>query len=289
MIKIALRKSLHAGTGPISLEVGLDIEPGSFVAITGASGAGKTTLLRLIAGLIQPDTGYLEVNGAVWLDTEAGICRRIQNRDIGMVFQHYALFPNMTVLENLKYGLRPGQAGHIIRELTAITELENLLGRYPVKLSGGQQQRVALARALVRQPKLLLLDEPLSALDARMRARLQNYILNVHKKYQLTTLLVSHDDREIFKLADRVIALQEGKMMQPDLPASVAYANLGDGAFRLSGEVLSIEEDGSGFVLHVLIGTNVVRVPAAMEDLKQMQAGDTVTVLFEAHHTVLER
>ncbi len=289
MIKIALRKSLQAGTGPISLEVNLDVERGSFVAITGSSGAGKTTLLRLIAGLIQPDAGFLEVEGTVWLDTEAGICRRIQDRNIGMVFQHYALFPNMTVLENLKYGLRPGQPGRIIRELVEITELENLLEHYPGKLSGGQQQRVALARALVRQPKLLLLDEPLSALDARMRARLQNYILSVHQRYQLTTLLVSHDYREIFKLADRVIALQDGKMMQPDLPASVIYANTRDGAFRLNGEVLNIEEEGSGFALHVLIGTNVVRVPAAMEDLRQVQTGDTVTVLFEAQHTVLER
>jgi molybdate transport system ATP-binding protein len=287
MIQTSLRKALHAATGPMTLDIQLDILTGEFLAITGASGSGKTTLLRLLAGLEKPEEGRILVDGAVWLDSARGIQLPIQERKVGLVFQEYALFPNMTVLENLEYGLGKGQSKAIIDELIGITELEQLLGRYPSKLSGGQQQRVALARALVRRPKLLLLDEPLSALDSRMRERLQNYILQAHQAFSLTTLLVSHDHREIFKLADRVISLKHGKISQPDLPETVQYANVSDGTFRLSGEVLQLEEAGSGFSVSVLVGTNVLRVPATMEDLRRLQPGDRVEVLVDAQHAML--
>ncbi|MEQ8706905.1 MAG: ABC transporter ATP-binding protein [Phaeodactylibacter sp.] len=289
MIQILLRKSLHAATGPMTLEVQLDILTGEFLAVTGASGSGKTTLLRLLAGLEQPEDGHIIVDNNVWLDQAKGIQLPIQQREVGLVFQEYALFPNMTVRQNLEYGLRKGQSKAIVDELIGITELDQLLDRYPAKLSGGQQQRVALARALVRRPKLLLLDEPLSALDSRMRARLQNYILQAHQALELTTLLVSHDYREIFKLADRVIALKQGRISQPDLPETVQYANASDGAFRLSGEVLHLEEAGSGFSVSVLIGTNVLRVLVTMESLRQLQPGDRVEVLFDAQRTMLTK
>jgi molybdate transport system ATP-binding protein len=284
MIQIALRKTLHAATGAMLLDVQCDVLTGEFLAVTGASGSGKTTLLRLLAGLAAPEEGRIIVDGVTWLDHSKGIHLPIQQREVGLVFQDYALFPNMTVRQNLEYGLRKGQSKAIIEELVAITELDQLLDRYPLRLSGGQQQRVALSRALVRRPKLLLLDEPLSALDPRMRLRLQNYILKVHQAFGLTTLLVSHDYQEIFKLADRVISLEQGKITQPDLPESVQYANASNGAFRLRGEVLKLEEAHNRFLVSVLIGTNVLRISANMDDL---QPGDWVDVLFDTRQTVL--
>lgn len=289
MIRIRLKKHLHAATGPLLLQPELEAQAGEFLAVTGPSGSGKTTLLRMIAGLETAAEGSISAFGETWLDTRQGINLRVQDRNVGLVFQDYALFPNMTVAQNLYYALPKGAPEDIISELVDITELQELMGRYPPRLSGGQQQRVALARALVRRPRLLLLDEPLSALDQRMRARLQNYILRLHKAFGLTTLIVSHDYQEIFKLADRVVRLDHGAISQPELPDEVALANAPDGSFLLSGEVLHIEEAGSSFLMSVLIGTNVVQVPAAIADLRGLQPGDRVEVRFEAHQAVLSR
>ena len=289
MIEIRLKKQLTSGNGPLPLEIRLEVERGEFLAITGPSGSGKTTLLRLLAGLMAADEGFIRFDGQVWLDTRQGINLRPQERNIGLVFQDYALFPNMTVRQNLEYALPKKQSQGIVDELMAITELAELGGAYPAKLSGGQQQRVALARALVRKPRLLLLDEPLSALDAGIRAKLQNYILRLHEAFQLTTVLVSHDYREIFKLASRVVALQQGQISQPDLPAAVLFSGGGEGDVRLNGEVLSIEEDGAGFAINVLIGYNVVRVPAMPRDIQHLQPGDGVTVSFQAFQAELVR
>ena len=225
MIEIQLKKLLSSGEGPLQLDINLEIGQGEFLAITGPSGSGKTTLLRLLAGLTPPDEGFISFDGQIWLDSVKGISMRPQERNIGLVFQDYALFPNMTVRENLEFALAKKQDNRIVEELMAISELKELEDSYPATLSGGQQQRVALARALVRKPRLLLLDEPLSALDAKIRARLQNYILRLHEKFQLTTILVSHDYREIFKLASRVVALQQGQIIQPDLPAAVLFSS----------------------------------------------------------------
>ena len=289
MIEIRLKKLLSSGEGPLQLDINLEIGQGEFLAITGPSGSGKTTLLRLLAGLTPPDEGFISFDGQIWLDSVKGISMRPQERNIGLVFQDYALFPNMTVRENLEFALAKKQDNRIVEELMAISELKELEDSYPATLSGGQQQRVALARALVRKPRLLLLDEPLSALDAKIRARLQNYILRLHEKFQLTTILVSHDYREIFKLASRVVALQQGQIIQPDLPAAVLFSSGREGDVRLNGEVLTIEEDGAAFAINVLIGNNVVRVPASPRDIQHLRPGDSVTVSFQALQPELVR
>ncbi len=287
MIKIVLQKHLHTARGQKPLKVDLEFSRGAFIGLTGPSGSGKTTLLRLIAGLIAPEEGYIRVGGEVWLDSSKGINRPAQERNIGLVFQDYALFPNMNVQQNLEFALPKGGDSAVIRELIEITELQELVNRYPRQLSGGQQQRVALARALVRKPRLLLLDEPLSALDPRMRARLQNYILRVHEAYKLTTLIVSHDAREIFKLADQVYALDDGQMSPSPFPEPVHNANQSDGSFRLKGEVLSLEEDSDGVSARILVGNNILKLPVALSELHRMQAGDTVYIALEAGHAAL--
>ena len=288
-IEIRLKKLLHSGSGPFELNVVLNARQGEFLAITGPSGSGKTTLLRLLAGLAAAEEGYIRFGSRIWLDTPQKINRRPQERDVGFVSQDYALFPNMTVRQNLEFALARRQSPEIVNELIEITELRELEHSYPEKLSGGQQQRVALARALVRKPKLLLLDEPLSALDPVIRAKLQNYILRLHEAFKLTTILVSHDYREIFKLASRVVSLNDGRLSQPDLPDRVVLAGGRDGAFRLTGEVLSIEEKGSEFAVNVLIGHNVVQVPATPYDLQEMEPGAVVTVNFQAYQPALVR
>jgi len=281
-MKLKLKKQLFAAGGPMELNIELEMAKGEFLAITGPSGSGKTTLLRLLSGLAQPDEGYIQFEESVWLDTKKGISLRPQQREVGLVFQDYALFPNMTVQQNLEYALPAGKEKRIIDELIDITELHQFVKRYPSNLSGGQQQRVALARALVRRPSILLLDEPLSALDAEIRLKLQSYILKVHRTFGLRTILVSHDFREIFRLASRAVTLKSGKLTPLELPEAVSYANGQNGNFSLQGEVMSIEELGAGFVINVLIGQNVVRVPAEASGIQRLVPGARVKLQFTA-------
>ncbi|MDX1666821.1 MAG: ATP-binding cassette domain-containing protein, partial [Saprospiraceae bacterium] len=212
MISIQIKKDLLSGAEKMTVEVDFQLRRGEFLGLSGPSGSGKTTLLRLIAGLDQPDRGFIQYDKVVWLDTRQGIALSPQNREVGFVFQDYALFPNMSVRENMEDALDKTDASGIIEELTDILEIRNMLDQYPATLSGGQQQRVALARSLVRRPHLLLLDEPLSALDAGMRNRLQDYILRVHNAFSLTTIMVSHDPDELSKMAHRIIQLRRGKI-----------------------------------------------------------------------------
>jgi molybdate transport system ATP-binding protein len=205
----------------MDLDVNITIKSGEVLALYGPSGAGKTSVLRAIAGLLKPTQGSVIVEGQKWFDNTDGTNLEVQERSIGMVFQDYALFPNMTVAENIAYALKKGQAKTIVEELIELVELQQLAAKRPQVLSGGQRQRVALARALVRQPKLLLLDEPLNALDTELRIRMQDLILALHQKYKLTTIMVSHDMLEVFKMADRVVMLQDGKILKEGKVAEV--------------------------------------------------------------------
>ncbi|RYY17616.1 MAG: ATP-binding cassette domain-containing protein [Cytophagaceae bacterium] len=223
MIDFHLTKALHTAAGPRILDVALTLAPGELVALSGPSGAGKTTLLRLLAGLARPDSGFLKVENQTWYDHQQRQWLPPQRRPLGFVFQDYALFPNMTVRENLAFAAE-GQpdARRIIDELLELLELTELAPRRPAVLSGGQQQRVALARALARRPRLLLLDEPLSALDQPTRLRLQAALAEVHRQYRLTTVLISHDPAEIARLADRVVELDLGEVRRVRPPLAVA-------------------------------------------------------------------
>ncbi len=210
MIDIMLRKKLSGAGGDIHLQIDCQMQSGEIVGIYGPSGAGKSSILRMLAGLMVPDQGFIEVGGEVWLDTDKGISLPPQHRNIGMVFQEYSLFPNMTVLQNLEFALEKGKDKTLLHEMLEIIGMQELANQRPQLLSGGQKQRVALARAMLRQPKLLLLDEPLSALDREMRKNLQEYILRFHRDFQLTTLVVSHDAAEISRLSERLWVLENG-------------------------------------------------------------------------------
>jgi molybdate transport system ATP-binding protein len=205
----------------LNLKFKTNIQRGELVTIYGPSGVGKSTVIRALAGLSQPDNGTIEVDRSVWFDKQKKINIRPQLRSIGIVFQEYSLFPNMSVRGNLEFALEKGQHKGIVDELLRLTELEQLQNKIPGMLSGGQKQRVALARALVRKPKLLLLDEPFSALDSEMQSKLQDYILNFHKQFNLTTVLISHDLTEVIKMSPRVIIMEDGQIKKEGRPADV--------------------------------------------------------------------
>jgi molybdate transport system ATP-binding protein len=218
-----LLKALHTAAGPRILDVRLTLAPGELLAISGPSGAGKTTLLRLLAGLDRPDGGFIQAASQTWYSQERRQWLPPQQRQLGFVFQDYALFPNMTVRENLAFAANgQPQPARIISELLESLELTELAARRPAVLSGGQQQRVALARALARRPRLLLLDEPLAALDLPTRLRLQQVLADVHRQFELTTILISHDPAEIIRLADRVLEVELGQVRRVDPPVALA-------------------------------------------------------------------
>ena len=206
-----LQKS-YAGS-PVFENIDCHIERGEFVTLLGPSGCGKSTLLRCIAGLTPVDSGQILLDGHDIVPLSP------QKRGIGMVFQSYALFPNMTVEQNVAFGLRmqkvkADESQARVREALELVELGNFAGRYPHQLSGGQCQRVALARSLVTRPRLLLLDEPLSALDARIRKHLREQIRAIQRELGLTTIFVTHDQEEALTMSDRIFLMNQGRIVQ---------------------------------------------------------------------------
>jgi molybdate transport system ATP-binding protein len=220
-VRFHATKMLHTAQGPQLFDIGFEARQGQLLALYGPSGAGKTTLLRLLAGLTDPKTGHIEVAGETWFDSQQKINQPTRHRSIGFVFQDFALFPHLTVRQQLEYALPEKAQKTIIAELLNLMELEELQHHRPNHLSGGQQQRIAIARAIARRPRLLLLDEPLSAVDHEMRQKLQDYLLKAQQRYQLTTILVSHYLPEIFRLADTVISIKNGRIDSQGPPASI--------------------------------------------------------------------
>ncbi|MBS1214436.1 MAG: modC, partial [Proteobacteria bacterium] len=212
MLDLELEKRLHTAAGDRTMSLAFRVEAGHVATLFGQSGAGKTTCLRCIAGLTRPDRGRIVVNGETWFDHARGIDLPPQRRRVGLVFQDYALFPNLNVRENLRIAQDDKRDTRAVDELLELMGIRELERRLPETLSGGQRQRVALARALARGPQLLLLDEPLSALDGETRLRLQDELLMLQRHTGITTLIVSHDLGEVYKLSDKVIVIEEGRI-----------------------------------------------------------------------------
>jgi len=232
MIRLDIQKKLQGAAGPFWLKMGMEVRSGEIIALTGPSGSGKTTLLRILAGLEKPDAGFVHFGHAVWNDTKSKIHVPPQNRGIGMVFQDYALFPHLTVRQNIAFGMPRGAASGEIDLMLEEMELSRLADSQTRHLSGGQKQRVALARALVRQPQLLILDEPLSALDLITRKKLQQLLKQELARRALTTILVTHQEEEMKRLADRVFWLEEGKIRASGSWEEVLPHYLGNKAWK---------------------------------------------------------
>ena len=236
------------GMTPALHGVSLEIEPGELVALLGPSGSGKTTLLRILAGLDIPS------EGRVMFDGDDALTLTVQQRNVGLVFQNYALFRHMNVLDNIGFGLRVRPRSRRpsrkeirkrARELLDLVQLSGLEKRFPSQLSGGQRQRVAFARALAIEPRLLLLDEPFGALDAKVRRDLRRWLLELHNKTGHTTVFVTHDQEEALELADRVVVMSEGKIQQIGTPDQVYDTPNSPFVFSFIGEssVLPVRVD----------------------------------------------
>ena len=211
------------GANPVVRDFNLSVERGEFVTFLGPSGCGKTTTLRIVAGFEAPSAGEIRISG------QDVTHLRANKRAIGMVFQSYALFPNMTVAANIGFGLKvarksPADIKSRVDEMLALIKLPQLAGRYPYQLSGGQQQRVSLARALAPSPQILLLDEPLSALDARIRVSLREEIRSLQRSLGITTIFVTHDQEEALSMSDRVVVMNEGAIEQVGSPSEIYNA-----------------------------------------------------------------
>jgi len=287
MILVNIIKRLDTAEGSINAHFELTITDGEFLTLFGPSGAGKTTLMRMIAGLETPNSGIIEVDGEVWFDSTKKINLPPQKRSIGFVFQDYALFPTMSVRENLLFAAENSEQKSFVDSLIDMIELSQLSHRRPDTLSGGQKQRVALARALVRHPKILLLDEPLSALDPSMRQKLQNELSLIHQRLGVTTLLVSHDIAETVKLSDRLAQVELGHIKRLCSPMEFFSPQSLSGKLQLIGEVLKIEEDFPAVIVTLLVGSSVVRTVLSSVEASELRIGEHAIISTKAFNPIL--
>lgn len=236
--------------------VSLDIESGELVALLGPSGSGKTTILRMVAGLEYADGGH------IYFGEEDATDIPVRDRGVGFVFQHYALFPHMTVAENIAFGMKvskvkrsPDAIRERVQELLELVQLAGLGQRFPGQISGGQRQRVALARALAVDPRVLLLDEPFGALDANVRRDLRRWLRKIHDELGITTLFVTHDQEEALDLADRVVILDKGNIVQEGTPEEVCRSPENAFVMRFLGDANALPatvRDGKAYVQDVI-------------------------------------
>ena len=283
MISLNIKKELHGSNGVMNLDINLSLQNREFVALSGVSGSGKTTLLRVLAGL-EEAFGEIIVDGEIWLNEK--IKKPIQKRDIGFVFQDYALFPNLSVIDNLLYVKKDKD---LAKQLLSLTDLYELKNRYPNSLSGGQKQRVSLCRALMKRPKILLMDEPLSALDPHMRLKLQDEILTLHKEFKTTTIMVSHDPSEMYKLASRVLVLKDGKIIDDGLPKDILLKTQGSQKFSFEGELLDIIKVDVINIAIVAIGQQIVEVVISNIEAQNLIIGEKVNVSTKAFSPTIKK
>jgi len=303
-------KTLHTASGSQLLDIEFHLKQGSLLALYGPSGAGKTTILRILAGLTDTNTGYIRMNDEVWLDTgnltnpsaqprtDGKLPTQplpgtrhtrlpTQSRSIGFVFQDFALFPHLTVRQQLEYALPKNADRQMVNDLLEMMQLQELQHRKPALLSGGQQQRTALARAIARRPSLLLLDEPLSALDDEMRFKLQDFIAKAHRFYGLTTILVSHYLPEIFRLSDDVIVLENGRIQKQGPAPQVFLEEKISSKFRTTGEIVDIQPADIVYIVSILSGNNIVKVVATAAELAGLHVGQKVMIASKAFNPII--
>ncbi len=289
MIEIDIIKPLYTADGIINLKVNKKINKGDFLTLFGKSGSGKTTLLRILAGLETPKSGKIVVDKEIWFDSSKKINLAPQKRDVGFVFQDYALFPNMSVRKNLEFALKNKNEIKKVDEILEIMEIKNLSNMKPELLSGGQKQRVALARTLMTNPKILLLDEPLSALDTTMRLKLQDELSLIHQKFNITSILVSHDISEVFKLSNRVFKINLGEIEEDGTPNELFSNQKISSKFKIVGEILSIKKSDILYIIEILSNNEVVKATAVEDEIKDLKIGDKILLSSKAFNPIVNK
>ena len=289
MIEIDIIKPLYTADGIINLKVNKKINKGNFLTLFGKSGSGKTTLLRILSGLETPKSGKIVVDKEIWFDSSKKINLAPQKRDVGFVFQDYALFPNMSVKKNLEFALKNKNEIKKVDEILEIMEIKNLSNMKPELLSGGQKQRVALARTLMTNPKILLLDEPLSALDTTMRLKLQDELSLIHQKFNITSILVSHDISEVFKLSNRVFKINLGEIEEDGTPNELFSNQKISSKFKIVGEILSIKKSDILYIIEILSNNEVVKATAVEDEIKDLKIGDKILLSSKAFNPIINK
>lgn len=284
MIKMDIKKRLNGSNGEFMLNVNLQINKGEFVCLYGKSGSGKTTILRLLAGFETPDSGEIYANGVKFYSNSKSLPP--QNRNIGYLFQDYALFDNMSVYENLLYAKSDTKKAD---ELLNKMDLVSLKNAKTQKLSGGQKQRVALARALMRDPEILLLDEPLSALDIKTRENLQEYLAKIHAKRNISVILVSHDVAEIYRLCERVYVINDGKIQSALTPKELFLKQIGSQKLAFNAKILELNESDSVSVATVLVANQICKVVLSQIEADELSVGDDVVLSAKAFGMSLKK
>jgi len=272
MIELNIKKKLFSQEGSMTLDVNLHIKEESFTGLYGKSGAGKSTLLKILAGLVKPDQGFIINNNELWNEPSKNIFIKPQNRNIGFLFQDYALFPNMTVRENIQFGCTGKVDKDFIQQLLDVTSLHNLDNKYPAILSGGQKQRVALARALARKPRLLLLDEPFSSLDSDTKLKLYNELKIIHELFNLTTILISHSKEEVLMLCERVVVLGNGRIINQGNPIEIFTSR----DEEVKGTVLDIIEEDNEDTIIASTGSETLKIYVKKDS--PIKVGDKVII-----------
>lgn len=286
MIHIDVKKKLHSAQGWTDLHIKTEIPIGSFLAVSGDSGAGKTTLLRMIAGLTAPDEGTIRVKDKTWFDSARKINLQPQSRKIGFVFQDYGLFPHLNVEQHLSFVSDDPSHNRTLLDVMGLLELRT---RFPRTLSGGQKQRLALARAIAAKPDILLMDEPLSALDETIRQKLQDSIIEAHRLFGLTSVIISHDIPEIFRLTDRVIILDNGRVERSGTPSEVFLSKKISTKFSFSGKVLQIKQADIIHLALIVVNNQLCEVVISASDAQTLKPGDRVFVGVKAFNPIIKK
>ncbi|MGQ3685694.1 MAG: ATP-binding cassette domain-containing protein [Candidatus Loosdrechtia sp.] len=276
MLSICLKKIWHK----FRLDVTFEVPGGKTTALFGPSGSGKSTVLRLISGLEIAEAGTISYKNNLWFDKIKRVNIQPQQRSVGFVFQDYALFPHMTVEKNVTYGIKEKGKLNEVKELLSLAGLSGYEHSYPAQLSGGQKQRVALIRALAKKPDLLLLDEPLSALDWETRRQLQEDLKQILKQFQVTVLYVTHDVTEVYKLADHVIVLESGRVVKQGTPEDIFMGKKLSTRIQVVGKVVDIESDSIMAAVTVMHEDKYFKTLIDKEEVDRMnlEKGDDVVI-----------
>ncbi len=285
MLNISLQKTWKE----FGLDVSFEIPRGKVTALFGPSGAGKSSILRIISGLETADGGIILHGREVWFDDKQKIHLPPQQRSIGFVFQDFALFPHLTVERNVAFGIKEKRRLNELKDLMSLVGLSGYESYYPAQLSGGQKQRVALIRALARRPDILLLDEPLSALDWETRRQLQEDLKRIIKQFHVTTLYVTHDVTEVYKLADYVVVLESGKVVKQGTPEEVFLGKKLSTRIQIAGKVVGIESDSIIAAVTVLHDDQYFKTLIDTEEVDRLnlKVGDDVVIGAKSSDVIL--
>ena len=285
MLNISLQKTWKE----FRLDVAFEIPRGKVTALFGPSGAGKSSILRIISGIERADGGMIFHENEVWFDDAKGIHLPPQRRSIGFVFQDFALFPHLTVERNVAFGIKEKRRLNELKDLISLVGLSGYERYYPAQLSGGQKQRVALIRALARRPDILLLDEPLSALDWETRRQLQEDLKRIIKQFHVTTLYVTHDVTEVYKLADYVVVLESGKVVKQGTPEEVFLGKKLSTRIQIAGKVVGIESDSIMAAVTVLHDDQYFKTLIDTEEVDRLnlKVGDDVVIGAKSSDVIL--